>query len=101
MKGVFNMLELNLYPITGLYQEVYNPDLLSMSEPLGAESGIDVFRNINSYFWSNVLSEKKIDSLLDILNERKKFIDNMHFKYKAVLNNPQFFKKSVSEAITA
>lgn len=34
------MSELNLYPITGLYQEVYNPDLLSMSEPLGAESGI-------------------------------------------------------------
>lgn len=95
------MLELNLYPITGLYQELYNPDLLSMSEPLGAESGIDVFKNINSYFWADVLSEKTIDSLLDILNERKGFIDNTNFKYKAVLNNPQFFKKSVTDAVVA
>ena len=65
------MLELNLYPITGLYQEVYNPDLLSMSEPLGAESGIDVFRNINSYFWSNVLSEKTIVSKISSFKKNK------------------------------
>lgn len=95
------MLELNLYPITGLYQELYNPDLLSMSEPLGTESGIDVFKNINSYFWANVLSEKTIDFLLDVLNDRKEFIDNMNFKYKAILNNPHFFKKSVKDAVVA
>ena len=95
------MLELNLYPITGLYQELYNPDLLSMSEPLGAESGIDVFKNINSYFWADVVSEKTIDFLLDILNERKEFIANIDFKYRAVLNNRQFFKKSVADAVVA
>jgi hypothetical protein len=77
------MLELNLYPITGLYQEIYNPDLLSMSEPIGDEKGIDVFKNINSYFWSTILSEQTIDCLLDILNERKNSITTMHFKYKA------------------
>ena len=41
------MLEMNLYPIMGLYQELYNPDLLSMSEPLGVENDIDIFKNIN------------------------------------------------------
>ena len=85
------MLELNLYPITGLYQELYNPDLLSMSEPLGAESGIDVFKNINSYFWADVLSEKTIDSLLDILNERKGCRFVKHFVQREIQRKQQVF----------
>lgn len=95
------MLEMNLYPITGLYQELYNPDLLSMNEPLGIEKGIDVFKNINSYFWADVLNEKKIDLLLEILEERKDFVAEMNIKYKAIINNPQYFKKSVLEAVVA
>lgn len=94
------MLEMNLYPITGLYQELYNPDFLSMSESLGSNNDIDVFKNINSYFWSKILSEETIDSLLEILNERKDIIPDINFKYKAVLNNPNFFKKNVLNAVS-
>lgn len=64
-----------------------------MSEPLGVENDIDIFKNINSFFWSHILSEKIIDSLLNILEEQNEFIINIDYKYMAVLNNPQYFKR--------
>lgn len=92
------MFEMNLYPITGLYQELYNPDLLSMSEPLGSEDNIDVFKNINSYFWSKILSNETVDYLIEILSQQKDLVLKNKPKYIAVLNNPIFFKKMVLES---
>lgn len=52
LEGERMMVEMNIYPITGLYQELYNPDLLSMAEPIGDNEGIGVLKNINSFFWA-------------------------------------------------
>lgn len=91
------MVEMNIYPITGLYQELYNPDLLSMAEPIGDDEGIGVLKNINSFFWAKILSEETIDLLLNIISEKRKH-STFNLKYEAVANNPKYFKKSVLEA---
>lgn len=87
--------ELNLYPIVGLYQELYNPDFLSMSEPLGNPDGIDMLKNINSCFWSEILSENTIDRVIKLLEIRQKYIPDTDFKIKAVLKKPHFLRNSL------
>ena len=91
--------ELNLYPIVGLYQELYNPDFLSMSEPLGNPDGIDMLKNINSCFWSEILSENTIDRVIKLLEIRQKYIPDTDFKIKAVLKKPHFFKKQLTISV--
>lgn len=97
LEGERMMVEMNIYPITGLYQELYNPDLLSMAEPIGDNEGIGVLKNINSFFWAKILSEETIDLLLNIISEKRKH-STFNLKYEAVANNPKYFKKSVLEA---
>ena len=97
LEGERMMVEMNIYPITGLYQELYNPDLLSMAEPIGDDEGIGVLKNINSFFWAKILSEETIDLLLNIISEKRKH-STFNLKYEAVANNPKYFKKSVLEA---
>ena len=92
------MIEMNLYPIMGIYQEIYNPDFKSMSESIGDETGINVFKNINSFFWASILSESTINKLLNILEDQNEY-DKLNPKYIAIKNNREYFIKNIKKAI--
>lgn len=97
------MNELNIYAISGLFYEYYDLNYKNLKRPfdLSVEGGT-LFDNINSIFWSEVFSENVYSNMIDALRNDfssliKKDLDNL--KFKAVLSNPDLFKRNIENAL--
>lgn len=89
---------LNLYPINGLYDELYYPNLFHLStEPLGNE-GSNSLARLNGLYWANLFDEKLIRDAISWMRDyyAYKFCDVPH--YCAVLGNTDYFVQRVIEA---
>lgn len=95
------MIELNLYPLMGLFEELYKPDLGSLAiEPL-CPNGRWSLERANGLFWAQLLSESALRSLLERVQTKYCYTSCNIPQYEAVLQNPDLFIRKVSQAPTA
>lgn len=86
----------NIYSITGLFSELYNPSLDQYSvEPLNPDDTNPLWR-INGLFWAQLFSSESIDLLLATMDK----VDRNSFDYieKAVIADPVLFKEITMNA---
>ena len=76
---------LNVYSISGLFYELYSPNVqLYNCNPLDFSLGNPLYR-LNALFWAELFSEKNVDLLLDALDSSN--FDSLSEIEKAVLAN--------------
>jgi len=92
------MKELNIYPIHGLFNELYNPDINSLSLKSLVVNGKYSLKNASGLFWALHLAEPKIRKLLDKLSKKYYFSKPLNPQYLTILSNPDFFIDKVKNA---
>lgn len=87
---------LNVYSISGLFYELYSPNVqLYNCNPLDFTSGNPLYR-LNALFWAELFSEKNVDCLFDALDSSS--FDSLSEIEKAVLANKKLFKSLINKA---
>lgn len=87
---------LNVYPISGLFYELYSPNVhLYNCNPLDFSSDNPLYR-LNALFWAKLFSEKNVDQLYDALDFSN--FSSLSEIEKAVLANKSLFKSLITEA---
>lgn len=94
------MIELNFYPLMGLFEELYRPDLKSLSLKPLRPTGRWALQRANSLFWARLLSRKCLRTVLDRLQSKYLYQSCDIPQYDAVLRNPELFIKRVISAPT-
>lgn len=92
------MKELNVYPVMGLFEELYKPELQSLSlEPL-LPTGRWALERVNGLFWAQHLSARSLNAVVKKLQSKYSYISCDIPQYDAVLENPKLFIDEVTLA---
>lgn len=87
---------LNVYSISGLFYELYSPNVqLYNCNPLDFTSSNPLYR-LNALFWAKLFGEKNVDRLFDALDSSN--FNSLSEIEKAVLANKSLFKAIIIEA---
>lgn len=87
---------LNIYPISGLFNELYSPNVSSYNcEPLDSLSTDPLYR-LNALFWAKLLSHKNLDLLIQTMESSDK--NKWGYIEQAVIANKSLFKSLISQA---
>lgn len=87
------MNTLSIYPVSGLYRELYypTPELIETPEINNNSSFIDA----NSLFWANVLSEDIVGHIVNKTVERHNDLERMPVALRAIISDYDGFKARV------
>lgn len=89
---------LNVYSISGLFNELYNPNVDQYhTEPLSLNSN-NPLKRTNSLFWAKLLSTYNFEKLITKINDAKMQGEKLSEKEKAIVANPKLFVKLLSTA---
>ena len=89
---------LNVYSISGLFYELYHPNVqLHKCEPLDFTS-INPLNRLNALFWADLLSLDNIDRLLKKMEDTMSDSSELRDIEKAVLSNKTLFTRLVHQA---
>ena len=93
-----NMEILNVYSISGLFYELYHPNVqLHKCEPLDFTS-VNPLNRLNALFWADLLSLDNIDRLLKKMEDTMSDSSELSDIEKAVLSNKTLFTRLVHQA---
>jgi len=81
--------------VNGLYHELYEPNCGVYSDN---KKIINKQLDVNSIFWSILLDEKRIDSLITKLQQELKTIKSVSPQFISVASNPSLFKSKIRQA---
>ncbi len=88
---------INVYPISGLYYELYSPNILD-NKPLTLDlTSNNPLYNLNTIFWANILSESNLDALFSVMAENRENGNQFNDIEKAVFFNQDLFKQLVNK----
>lgn len=92
--------QLNLYPLTGLYNECHNIDLLGLSNartPVASDP--NALRNLNNFWWHQATSLETLDRIVSELAARYRLLPPDIPQHAAILAAPGVFKARVQQAL--
>ena len=94
------MKELNIGSLGGIHYEMYEPDPLSLhtDKILRQMENGALFLDLNSVFWSNILSESNVDEVVEAYVISSNEISSKPPYAMAISVNPDMFKKRIHEA---
>lgn len=91
---------INVYSISGLYYELYSPNVFD-NKPLTLDmTSNNPLYNLNTIFWANILSESNLDSLFSMMAENRENGNQFNDIEKAVFFNQDLFKQLVNKAVS-
>ena len=81
---------LNIYPIGGLFYELYSPNPSQFNcSPLDVKDS-NPLKRVNALFWAKLFSDRNINQLLSAMD--KEDIEKLSKIEKAVLSNKNYSK---------
>jgi len=92
--------QLNLYPLTGLFNECHNIDLLGLTNACPPAVGdSNALRNLNNFWWHQATSFETLDRIVNELAARYRLVPADVPQHAAILAAPEVFKSRVQAAL--
>jgi len=92
---------LNVYSISGLFYELYYPDVGAFTCDRLDTNHANPLQRTNALFWADLLSKSNLERLIEHMKEEQQDESRVGNIERAVLANPQLFIGLIEKAVTA
>ena len=92
---------LNVYSISGLFYELYYPDVGAFTCDRLDTNHANPLQRTNALFWADLLSKSNLERLIEHMKEEQQDESRVGNIERAVLANPHLFIGLIEKAVTA